>query len=169
MTAITRGPELNLGALLDRNPQLQIPRDQYNINVTANNGNRLEVDELTEEFAAFTGAGEPAHLYFHLPLCNYICHFCNYVKRLVPRGREQSAVRLWSDLLAEESRRYLDRFGWIAEADIQSFYVGGGTAALLLGDEQAIGTLVRHVRENYRISENVEFNIEGNPENFGTA
>ena len=33
--------ELNLGRLLDRNPQLQIPRDEYNINVTSNEGDRL--------------------------------------------------------------------------------------------------------------------------------
>lgn len=169
MTASARTPELNLGALLDRNPQLRIPRDQYNINVTANNGDQLGVNELVDEFAAFPGAGQPTHLYFHLPLCNYICHFCNYVKRLVPRGREQSAVRLWSELLADESQRYLDRFGWIAEAHVQSFYIGGGTAALLLNDENAIGSLVSHVRAHYDIGADAEFNIEGNPENFGTA
>lgn len=158
--------ELNLGALLARNPQLQIPRDQYNINVTSNDGAQLSPEQLAAEIEAFPGAGQPAHLYFHLPLCNYICHFCNYVKRLVPRGKEDASLRLWQDLLIEESRRYLDRFGWISEARIESFYIGGGTAALLLNSRDTIAPMVEHVRERYRISGDAEFNIEGNPENF---
>ncbi|MFI8350677.1 radical SAM protein [Streptomyces sp. NPDC085596] len=173
MSSITTGSttgavdlELNLGRLLDRNPQLQIPRDEYNINVTSNEGDRLDSEELAREYGAFPGAGHPAHLYFHLPLCNYICHFCNYVKRLVPRGKEDPSLRLWSDLLIEESRRYLDRFDWIPQARIESFYIGGGTAALLLNSPEYIEPLVRHARENYDLSDNVEFNIEGNPENF---
>jgi coproporphyrinogen III oxidase-like Fe-S oxidoreductase len=159
-------PELNLARLLERNPQLQISRDQYNINVTSNEGDRLTSDELAEEYQRFPGAGLPAHLYFHLPLCNYICHFCNYVKRLVPRGKEDSALRLWSELLAEESRRYLDRFGWLTQARVESFYIGGGTAALLLNSRDYIGPLVDHVRANYTLTDEIEFNIEGNPENF---
>ncbi|BCJ44130.1 hypothetical protein GCM10010168_09430 [Actinoplanes ianthinogenes] len=158
--------ELNLGALLERNPQLQIPRDQYNINVTSNDGAQLSAESLAEEIAGFAGAGEPAHLYFHLPLCNYICHFCNYVKRLVPRGKEDASLRLWQDLLIEESRRYLDRFDWIPEARIESFYIGGGTAALLLNSRETIAPLVEHVRSQYRLTDSAEFNIEGNPENF---
>lgn len=173
MTVTTNRPgeatpiELNLGALLDRNPQLQIARDEYNINVTSNDGERLGVEDLTAEFAAFPGAGAPTHLYFHLPLCNYICHFCNYVKRLVPRGKEDAALDLWSELLVDESQRYLDRFDWIADARIESFYIGGGTAALLLNRPDAIGALVQHVRDNYTLGDGLEFNIEGNPENFG--
>ncbi|GAA0454775.1 hypothetical protein Aca07nite_68900 [Actinoplanes capillaceus] len=158
--------ELDLGALLERNPALRIPRDEYNINVTSNEGGRLTPAELTDEIAAFPGAGQPAHLYFHLPLCNYICHFCNYVKRLVPRGKEDSSLRLWQDLLIEESRRWLDRFGWVSGARIDSFYIGGGTAALLLNSADTITPLVEHVRRHYQLTDGAEFNIEGNPENF---
>lgn len=161
-------PELNLGALLARNPQLQIPRDQYNINVTSNEGEQLSAEEVAGQYRAFPGAGQPAHLYFHLPLCNYICHFCNYVKRLVPRGREESALRLWQDLLIDESQRYLDRFDWLPQARIESFYIGGGTAALLLNSRETIEGLVRHVRGAYQLTDGAEFNIEGNPENFRT-
>lgn len=164
---LTQSHELNLGKLLDRNPQLQVPRDEYNINVTSNEGERLGAEELVGEYGRFDGAGLPAHLYFHLPLCNYICHFCNYVKRLVPRGKEDSALRLWSDLLIEESTRYLDRFDWLKTAQIESFYIGGGTAALLLNSREFVSPLIEHVRSAYQLSDNVEFNIEGNPENFG--
>jgi oxygen-independent coproporphyrinogen III oxidase len=158
--------ELNLGRLLERNPQLQIPRDNYNINVTSNEGEQLSAEKLAEEYGEFPGAELPAHLYFHVPLCNYICHFCNYVKRLVPSGKEDSALRLWSDLLIEESRRYLDRFSWLSKARIESFYIGGGTAALLLNSRDYVAPLIEHVREYYHLADGIEFNIEGNPENF---
>ncbi|WKV16114.1 hypothetical protein LP422_21755 [Janibacter limosus] len=87
--------ELNLGALLEANKHLQVDRDEYNINVTSNSGEGVSVEECKRAIANFDGAGKRAHLYFHLPLCNYICHFCNYVKRLIPRGKEDGlfAVR----------------------------------------------------------------------------
>ncbi len=158
--------ELNLGRLLERNPHLQVARDEYNINVTSNEGERLDPGTLVDRMRAFPGAGKATHLYMHLPLCNYICHFCNYVKKLVPSGREKSATLQWADFLTEESRRYLATLDWLPEARVESFYIGGGTAALLLNSRETIEPLVRHVRENYQLTDSCEFNIEGNPDNF---
>lgn len=158
--------ELNLGALLEANKHLQVDRDEYNINVTSNSGEGVSVEECKRAIANFDGAGKRAHLYFHLPLCNYICHFCNYVKRLIPRGKEDASLLLWQDLLIEESRRQLKNAPWMADAKIGSFYIGGGTAALMLNSTQTIAPLVDWVRSEYSIQPDVEFNIEGNPENF---
>jgi len=166
MPAHHRDVELDLGALLDRNAHLQIARDDYNINVTSNSGDLLGEAEAARAIAEFDGAGKPAHLYFHVPLCNYICHFCNYVKRLIPRGKEDQSLRLWQDLLIEESRRQLANAPWMAEARISSFYIGGGTGALLLGSDETIAPLVAWVRSAYDLADDAEVNIEGNPENF---
>lgn len=156
----------SLADLLERNPHLQVQRDDYNINVTSTDGAMLSVEESADAIRNFDGAGKPAHLYFHLPLCNYICHFCNYVKRLIPRGKEDQSLRLWQDLLIEESRRQVEHAPWMRQASIGSFYIGGGTAALLLNSDATIEPLVQHVRDTYDIRPDVEFNIEGNPENF---
>lgn len=161
-----RDIELDLAALLERNEHLQIARDDYNINVTSNNGDTVDVEDAARAIAEFDGAGKPAHLYFHVPLCNYICHFCNYVKRLIPRGKEDASLRLWQDLLIEESRRQLENAPWMAEARIGSFYIGGGTGALLLNSDATIAPLIEWVRSSYDIQDDAEFNIEGNPENF---
>lgn len=174
MTLVKSGPsvreasqtQLDLRTLLKQNPNLCIPRDNYNINVTSNSGERLDADQLERAFRDFDGAGDPAHLYYHVPLCSYLCHFCNYVKKLVPKNDEPDALQLWADLLVEESRRYLRRFPWVAAAQMESFYMGGGTAGLLLNCEAALRKILDHSRQNYSFGEECEWNIEGNPDNF---
>ena len=158
-------PKLDFGALLSRHPDLRLEQDEYNINVTANQGQIISASEVLERFAGHDGAGRPTHLYFHLPLCSYICHFCNYVKQLLPSdGKEEETLDGWTDLLIDESQRYLDRAPWLCEARVESFYVGGGTAALLRA--RHLARLMGHVRDAYSLSPDCELTLEGNPDNF---
>ncbi|GLW49631.1 hypothetical protein Stsp02_52920 [Streptomyces sp. NBRC 14336] len=158
-------PGTGLARLLQENPALRIGQDDYNINVTANYGDRLDASQVADALRAHPGAGRPAHLYFHVPLCAYICHFCNYVKRKAPGGAEgERTARMWTDLLLEESARRLAHAPWLAEARIESVYLGGGTASLL-GTEQ-LARLVRHMRDNYALTDDCEISLEGNPDNF---
>ncbi|MEU3292839.1 radical SAM protein [Streptomyces longwoodensis] len=168
-TAVRRTPAARPGTglarLLRENPALRIDQDDYNINVTANYGERLSEDEVAEALRTHPGADRPAHLYFHVPLCAYVCHFCNYVKRKVPDGAEGArAPRVWTDLLLDESARRLAHAPWLRRASIESVYLGGGTASLL-GTEQ-LARLVAHLREHYRIGDDCEISLEGNPDNF---
>jgi oxygen-independent coproporphyrinogen-3 oxidase len=157
--------ELNLGALLQRHPELQIEQDDYNINVTANYGETLTPTEVFQAFAEHPGADLPAHLYFHVPVCSYICHFCNYVKRRLPNdGKEDETLTEWVTLLTSESQAYLDRVPWLGRARIESFFIGGGTAALLRPHH--LERLLRHVRDRYALSDDCELTLEGNPDNF---
>jgi len=154
-----------LGALLDRHPELQIERDDYNINVTANFGEHLEREEVLARFAAHRGSGLPAHLYFHVPLCSYICHFCNYVKRKAPRGPELDQVLDgWVSLLLTEARAYRQAFEWTSESVIESLYFGGGTAALLRPTH--LSRMMNEILAAYRFSGDCERSLEGNPDNF---
>ena len=117
---------------LQLHPELRIAQDDYNINVTANFGMPLSASETWQQYLQHDGAGQAAHLYFHLPLCSYVCRFCNYVKRLAPSGDElESVLDDWTNLLIEELVRYLRGASWLHEACIESLFLGGGTASLL--------------------------------------
>ncbi|MFF6994921.1 coproporphyrinogen-III oxidase family protein [Streptomyces sp. NPDC008313] len=169
-TAVSAGstalrPGTGLARLLRENPALNIGQDEYNINVTANYGETLSPSEVAYALRHHPGAGRPAHLYFHVPLCKYVCHFCNYVKRKVPDGPEgDAAPRIWTDLLLDESTRSLAHAPWLSGAVIESVYLGGGTASLL-GTEQ-LARLLDHVRAHYTLSDDCEISLEGNPDNF---
>lgn len=157
--------ELNLGKLLEKHPELQIERDNYNINVTANYGDRLKPEEVFEHYINHDGAGKPSHLYFHVPLCSYICHFCNYVKKLLPENEEKPKILdQWANLLIEESNRYLEKVSWLGKARIESFYIGGGTASLFR--KHHLQKIMDHVRANYQLTDDCELSLEGNPDNF---
>ncbi|HDR7888518.1 radical SAM protein [Bacillus toyonensis] len=157
--------ELDLGKLLEKHPKLQIERDQYNINVTANYGNTLSTEEVIKKYVSHDGRNKPTHLYFHVPLCSYICHFCNYVKKLLPENEEkESILEEWTDLLIAESSRYLKAIPWIKKARIESFYMGGGTSSLL--KKSQLQKILNHVKDNYTLSEDCELSLEGNPDNY---
>jgi oxygen-independent coproporphyrinogen-3 oxidase len=158
-----------LDELLEANPELNIPVNDYNINVTANQGAIIDADQLFAAYRQFDGAGRDAHLYFHLPLCDYICHFCNYVKRKIRAGSKAEELMLWARLLIRETSIYLDQAPWIGAAPIRSFYIGGGTGALLLNNELALRELITHVETHFALSADCERSIEGNPENFTDA
>ncbi len=159
------GYEPNLGVLLDKHPELHIERDDYNINVTANYGKRLEPAQLFERYRNHRGAGKPAHLYYHFPLCSYICHFCNYVKQLMsPTANNEALLQRWTNALITESQLYANAIPWVAKAQVESFYIGGGTAALL--EPKNLAQLLDHVRTNFSIIDGCEMSIEGNPDNF---
>jgi oxygen-independent coproporphyrinogen-3 oxidase len=158
--------DLNLGALLDKHSDLKIEHDTYNIAVAAPMGDRLSPEVILERYRNHNGAGKPAHLYFHVPLCNYICHYCNYVKKLVPSNSgKDGSIAYWADILIEESKRFLSVGKWLPEAKIESFFMGGGTAAILL-ENGHIERLLNHVKENYNIMSGCEKSLEGNPDNF---
>lgn len=158
-------PRKSLRELLELNPDLNIAHEDYNINVTANYGDQKKASDALPVLKAFDGTDLPAHLYFHVPLCNYICHFCNYVKKLLPRNKDQGAILdEWADLLIEESRRHLLQFPWTRRARIESLYLGGGTAALF--KQRQLEKIIRHIRASYSLTSECEISLEGNPDNF---
>jgi oxygen-independent coproporphyrinogen-3 oxidase len=161
----TRSPDII--ELLANDPQLRVDRDDYNYNVTYTAGSNLDPEQAEAGLKGFTAEQEALHLYFHVPLCSYICHYCNFVKRLIPQGEETNALTQWTDLLIEESNRYLRRCEWLGQARVESVYLGGGTAALLLNVPEAANRLFSHIRDNYPLSADCEITMEGNPDNFG--
>jgi oxygen-independent coproporphyrinogen-3 oxidase len=155
----------NPGMLLTHHPELRIDQDRYNINVTANFGTELDASATLMQIINHDGGCRPAHLYFHVPMCSYVCHFCNYVKRLAPQGAQlDDALDEWTNLLIDESERYLRVVPWLRSARIESLFLGGGTASLLKA--RHLERIMKHVQENYSLSRDCESTLEGNPDNF---
>ncbi|PZF71763.1 radical SAM protein [Taibaiella soli] len=154
--------QYNIESLLDENPHLNLDVNQYNINVTANYGEIIGSEATITRYKQFKGDGLPAHLYFHIPLCTYVCHFCNYVKKKASNKEEE--LDNWMNLLLRESSYYLNNFSWIKNALIQSLYFGGGTASIL--GVKRLKAILDHVKENYKIDKHCEITLEGNPDNF---
>ena len=156
-----------LSEILHSNPEINLDMDEYNINVTSNYGEKLTALALREKVSGNTPViGSTIHLYFHLPLCSYICHFCNYVKKLAPTDPKklEEQTNFWTDCLIKESELNLKKSKWIKDVSVQSFYIGGGTASLLT--DKQLAKIITHVKDNYNITPDCEFNLEGNPDNF---
>jgi oxygen-independent coproporphyrinogen-3 oxidase len=161
----SRRQGLGLRDLISNNPHLAIDRDEYNINVTANFGDQLDASQTVAAIADHNGAGQSTHVYFHVPLCSYVCHFCNYVKRLAPTGEKLTeSLDRWTALLLDESRRQLAALPWLAQARVESVYFGGGTASLLRPHH--LRQLLDHVRNSFDLADDAEISLEGNPDNF---
>jgi oxygen-independent coproporphyrinogen-3 oxidase len=119
-----------------------------------------------KHFVNHDGAHKPAHLYFHVPLCNYICSFCNFVRKKATSDAAELEEELenWTDVLIEESKNMLKLAPWIKKARIESFFVGGGTATIL-GNKQ-LKRLIDHVDQNYSLVGDAERTLEGNPDHL---
>ncbi len=154
---------LNLLQALKDNPELQIQTDEYDFNVTAKFGKRLSATQAMKEYVKFSGRKQPAHLYFHMPLCSYICHYCNYIK--TSNGADSAdMIDRWASALVVESERYLKWAPWLHDVCIESVYFGGGTAALMKYPQ--LQRLIDHIRQNYNLIDRCEITLEGNPDNF---
>ena len=156
-----------LSEVLSSNPEINLEMDEYNINVTSNYGEQISSKKLREYVSNQSPIkNSPIHLYFHIPLCSYICHFCNYVKKLLPANSKDfdSQLDFWCDYLIKESELNLRKSLWLKDIIVTSFYIGGGTASLL--KQKHLSKIINHVKGNYNVSESCEFNLEGNPDNF---
>ena len=91
-------------------------------------------------------------LYIHIPFCEYICHYCDFVKR-VPKNKEM--VDDYLKALVKEIHQYEKHFH-----TIETIYIGGGTPSML--DPEQLVFLLSHLKDIHP----VEFSIEVNPESY---
>jgi oxygen-independent coproporphyrinogen-3 oxidase len=93
-------------------------------------------------------------LYLHIPFCVKKCLYCGfYSTHFSPQQAFAyvSALRL-------EAARYKDNF---SKAVFDSVYIGGGTPTVLSREQWV--SIFEIIHENFRLSENVEFTVEANP------
>ncbi|WP_338985485.1 radical SAM family heme chaperone HemW [Spiroplasma endosymbiont of Diplazon laetatorius] len=93
-------------------------------------------------------------LYVHIPFCEHICFYCDFVK--VKKPQDPKVIEKYLDRLKDE----LDSYGNNLD-NIQSIYIGGGTPSCL-NEEQTI--VMCEMLLKYTQKENFEYSIELNPE-----
>ena len=92
-------------------------------------------------------------LYIHIPFCRtkcLYCDFCSFVSR--DDGERERYV---DALLREIHERGTDKYA------VDTVYFGGGTPSLL--SAQQIGRILSAVRENFKLTDDVEITLECNP------
>lgn len=91
-------------------------------------------------------------LYVHIPFCESICHYCDFVKAI---PKNQAAIDTYLDVLIEEISTYQNHF-----ESIDTIYIGGGTPSMLTTQQ-----LERLLMALSAIKPS-EFTIEVNPESY---
>ncbi|MCF7932171.1 MAG: radical SAM family heme chaperone HemW [Acholeplasmataceae bacterium] len=91
-------------------------------------------------------------LYIHIPFCEAICHYCDFVKR-VPSNK--AMINTYLETLGKELNTYRDRF-----SDVSTIYVGGGTPSMLdLSQSRELFEQLKEINAD-------EYTIEVNPESY---
>lgn len=91
-------------------------------------------------------------LYIHIPFCEHICHYCDFVKR-VPKNKEM--IDSYLVALKEEINSYQGHY-----ESIETIYIGGGTPSMLdLNQLEYLFEIVKDIHPS-------EYTIEVNPESY---
>jgi oxygen-independent coproporphyrinogen-3 oxidase len=91
-------------------------------------------------------------LYIHIPFCQSICHYCDFVKRI---PKNTIMIETYIDRLIEEIMSYQSHF-----SSISTLYIGGGTPSML-----SLNQLEKLFISLKPISP-IEYTIEVNPESY---
>ena len=93
-------------------------------------------------------------LYIHIPFCERKCLYCDFLSFPCDKEeRDAYFIALINEIRAAsfELREYI----------VVSVFIGGGTPSLV--DEKYIASIMKVVRENYKLSKDCEITIEANP------
>jgi oxygen-independent coproporphyrinogen III oxidase len=104
-------------------------------------------------------------LYVHVPFCSAICNYCNFNRGLFDAGVKARYV----DALIEEIRtagerpaRSADASRYMAPAQVDTIFFGGGTPSLL--EPQEVARIIEACESAFEISADREVTLEANPE-----
>lgn len=102
-------------------------------------------------------SGESLSLYFHLPFCERLCHFCGCM-RVISSDHSRSAPYV-ANLLAE-----LDRVAALLPSgirEVSQVHFGGGTPNFL--QPQEMTAIIEGLRDHFRLLPDAEIAIEMHP------
>jgi len=105
----------------------------------------------------------PEYLYLHVPFCVRRCSYCDFAVDVVRRA----PVDAWLDAISAELALLAETESWEWPLRLRTLYVGGGTPSLL--GAGAMEALRRRLEPYVRLSEDVEWTVEANPESLDEA
>lgn len=91
-------------------------------------------------------------LYVHIPFCESICHYCDFVKR-VPKDKHM--IDTYLKALRSEILSYKNHFD-----SIETIYIGGGTPSMLDLNQ------LTYLFDSLKDINPIEYSIEVNPESY---
>jgi oxygen-independent coproporphyrinogen-3 oxidase len=97
-----------------------------------------------------------AGIYLHIPFCRQACHYCNF-----HFSTSLHRINDFVDALLKEMEARRD---YIAGAQIETIYFGGGTPSLLT--EQDLGRILDRLHALFPIEPGVEITLEANPDDM---
>lgn len=101
-----------------------------------------------------TSKKKELELYIHIPFCIRKCLYCDFLSGPADESRKTA----YMEALAREIE---GRAGELAEYQVSSVFVGGGTPSV--AEVGQLARLLWVVREKYQLTEDVEITVEVNP------
>ena len=101
-----------------------------------------------------TSKKKELELYIHIPFCIRKCLYCDFLSGPADESRKTA----YMEALAREIE---GRAGELAEYQVSSVFVGGGTPSV--AEAGQLARLLWVVREKYQLTEDVEITVEVNP------
>lgn len=118
-------------------------------------------DSVTaEDFAqslARVSAADPLSLYFHLPFCEKLCHFCGCMQVIT---KDHSRSRPYVDSLLREINLIQEHWR-LARPPVTQIHFGGGTPNFLQPGEMS--EIMHRIRASYDVAPDAEIAIEMHP------
>lgn len=102
-------------------------------------------------------------LYIHIPFCKKKCYYCDFVSYADKADLEKRYV----ECIEKEIIQYATENKVMAKHNIEplyvlkTIYIGGGTPSIL--DEIYVESIMKTIKNNFKIVENPEITIEVNP------
>jgi oxygen-independent coproporphyrinogen-3 oxidase len=100
-------------------------------------------------------AALPLSLYIHFPWCVKKCPYCDFNSHSL---KEPLPEKAYIETLLDNLNKLLP---FIQEREIKSIFMGGGTPSLF--SAQAIEYLLKGIRANCRLDDQIEITLEANP------
>ncbi len=97
-----------------------------------------------------------AGIYLHIPFCKTFCSYCDFYSITDQELRDK-----YIEAVLKEAALQSD---YLADDEIKTIYLGGGTPSLLRSDE--IGKILDCLRSTFKISAEPEITIEVNPDDI---
>ncbi|MBD3190460.1 MAG: radical SAM protein [Candidatus Heimdallarchaeota archaeon] len=103
-------------------------------------------------------------IYLSIPFCQSHCNSCIFFKELLPKNVNKiDFLQDYLDYVFKQIE-FFGRTQRFSKSICKAIYIGGGTPSLL--DSKQVEQIVYNLRKNFRLADDVEITLEGNPSDF---